>query len=402
MSRFDLGNPLDFARLTTGNLNALILDFAGKDPSEWALLEGSYNGILFHVFQSKSEYQAALPRISGSGGRRKVKYSFPYVDGQTTDDLGRKPQNIECEILIYGQRYMQGYTALQFEFNDPVPGILVHPVLGRMQVAVEDVQETHSSEQRQAVLLKVTFTEHNYSIADLTETNDNSVKGALSLALDAFQRIDQAVVNVEGAINFGRSIKNQIKQALDEYKFRFGTTLSSMNVTFNKGSSADIPSLLPVNKGGTRQTDGAVTDELFLAARSVSDPFNGVPVSDLTPESATAVAVTELTKQVVGLREQLTAIIIQIDDAGGALELYDDLLSLRTTAILMQDVLEKGIASSQAQILEYMTPRIMSIREVAFANGIPVNRVQDLDILNPELESVNLIPAGTSMKVSVS
>ncbi len=287
MSRFDLSNAADFARLTGGTLGQLVSDFAGRDPGEWQLLEGSYNGILFHVFQSKSDYQAALPRITDTGGRRKVKYSFPYKDGQTTDDLGRKPQGFEAEILIHGERYMNGVIRLMAEFNKPTPGEFVHPVMGKMTVAVEDIQISHSSDTRRAALLKVTFTEHNFSVGDLGLVKDPSVKGALAQALDAFQKIESAILQVEGAVSFARTIKNQIKQALDEYKFQFGVTLTAMNGIFNPGSSTDIPSLLPVNEGGTRNSDGTLEDPLFVSARSVSDPFNEVPVADLSPETAT-------------------------------------------------------------------------------------------------------------------
>ncbi len=99
---------------------------------------------------------------------------------------------------------------------------------------------------------------------------------------------------------------------------------------------------------------------------------------------------------------QLGAVIASIDANGGSLELFDTNLDLKQTAVQMQDVLEKGIASSQAQIIDYTTPQEMSIREVAFANGLSVQRVQDIDLLNPDLLSVNFIAKGTQVKVPVS
>lgn len=402
MSRFNFQDPLDFTRLTSGSLGALVLDFAGRDPSEWVLLEGSYNGILFHVFQSKTSYQAALPRMNDTTGRRKVKYSFPYRDGQTTDDLGRKPQGFEVEVLIHGKRYQEGLFALLAEFNKPTPGVLVHPIRGRIQAVVEDVSISHSSEQRQACMMKITFSEHNFSIGELGLEQKDTTKSALSKALAAFQKIQAIVTNVEGAINFTRTIKNRIKQSLEEYSFRFGTTMTNMNATFNQGSSTDIPSLLPVNQGGTFNSDGTVTSELFVTSRSVSDPFNSVPVDQLTPETATALAVDEITKQVSALREEAAALINDIQDSGGALELYDDIIQIRQTVVLMQDVLEVGVKSSNAQVLDYLTPRDMSIREVAFANGISVEEVQQIDLLNPSLESVNFIAKGTRMRIPLS
>ncbi len=201
-----------------------------------------------------------------------------------------------------------------------------------------------------------------------------------------------------------------------------------MNMTFNsKGGSADIPALLPVNLGGTgtstsaaggptagnplanaastgTATSGAaiVSDQNFVVVRSVSDPFNGIPVEALSSNTILAVAVTELTKQVQALRVQVGVIIRGIIDGGAALELYDTILEMRQSIVLVQDVLEKGVASSNARIIDYRLPRVMSLREVAFENGIDVARVQELDVLNPALLSVNYIAKDTILRVPLA
>lgn len=402
MPNFDLSNPADFSRITQQTLSSLIPLFGGRDPREWDLLEGSYNGIIFHVFQSKVQWQGAVRQIQDIGGRRKVKYQFPYRDGQTTDDLGRKPGVFDVEIVLFGQRYITGFRQLLTEFDKPTPGELIHPIRGKIPCAVEDVQITHSQEQRKAVMLRVTFIEHNFTIGDLTQLRDNTVKGALASALDLFAKIDNAISKVEAAVLFVRAAKNRINALLSAYKTTSGQLLTDMNKTFNPSGSADIPSLLPVNEGGTRQTDGSVTDENFVVVRSISDPFNSVPVDLLSQETVVAIAVQELTKRLLSARADLAVIIQDIIDSGGALELYDTILDLRRTAVLMQDVLEKGISSSNASVADYVTPRVMSLREVAFANGLDVNRVGELDLLNPDLLSTNFIAAGVSLKVPVT
>ena len=86
MSKLDLNKPLDFARATMGDLGAVLQTFTGQDAGDWDIQEASYNNVVFHVFASKQIYNGAISQINDSGGRRKVKYQFPYQDGQTTDD----------------------------------------------------------------------------------------------------------------------------------------------------------------------------------------------------------------------------------------------------------------------------------------------------------------------------
>lgn len=439
MPKFDLSDAADFSRLTQGTLGNLNSLFGGRDPREWDILEASYNGIKFHVFSLSTDYkgrdadtltgeqlearktvwQAGVGQVNDTGGRRKVKYQFPYRDGQTTDDLGRKPQSFEIEAVIHGPRYREGLNLLLREFDKPTPGKFVHPVHGELDVVVEDWGQRHSHENRKAVELRITFIEHNFTVGDIRKFDDASVKSALSKALAVFKFIDKAISKVEGAQLLARGIKNLIKSYMNTYKGDTARTLSRMNQTFNtKGGSVDIPALLPNNLGGTgiatsasggvssgRATNltstssSVVTDENFVVVRSISDPFNGIPVADLNEKTVAAIAVTELTKEVQIIREQAAAIIKAIQANGASLELHDTVVDMRQTIVLIQSVLETGIASSNARIFDYTVPRTMSLREVGFLNGITPDRVMELDLLNPSLLSVNYIEPGTILKV---
>lgn len=448
MPKFDISDISDFSRITQGalgNINSLL---GGRDPKEWDIQEASFNGVKFHVFglskqnafssltgeDEKTVWEGAVSRFSDFSGRRKVKYSFPYKDGQTTDDLGRKGESFEVDALIFGPRYKTGYNRLLKEFAKPTPGKLVHPVRGELDCVIEDVTHVHQHDQRKAVSLRITFTEHNFSVGSINLLNDTSVKSALTGALEVFKIIDRAVSRVEGAILFARGVKNLINSLLGIYKRDQARTLTRMNQTFNtKGGSTDIPALLPVNLGGsgratsatggtstgtiigsvpgtgpggtttgTLGTGSLIADENFVVVRSVSDPFNGIPVVDLTSTTALAIAITELTKETQALRDQATVIIQAIESNGGALELYDVVIEMRQTTILTQAVLEKGAASSNSRIINYTVPRIMSLREVASLNGISPNRVEELDLLNPDLLSMNYIAKGTIVKVPSS
>lgn len=422
MARFDLSQAADFSRLTQGGLRDVATRITGRDPSEWDLLEGSFRGVKFHIFESArgfqdKTYQGALSRVVDGGGRRKVKYQFPYRDGQTTDDLGRRPGSFEMDIVIHGNKYMDGYRKLIEAFDDPTPGVLIHPIRGELTCVVEDITWTHQNDQRKAVALRATFIEHNFTIGNVRNLDDSLFKKALSGAMKAFAIIDTAINKIEAAQMPQRAVKNQIKSFLAVYKKNNAKALTKMNRAFNVGgTSADIPALLPVNVGGTGKSTTATTsdgitettttinssivsDSTFVVASTPSDPFNAIPVAELSEATVLAIAVGEIEKDVAALRDELTVVLQAIKDSGASLELFDTALQLRETAILIQDALEKGIASSNAAIIEYTTPRLMSLREVAFANGIGVARVRELDLLNPSLLSVNFIEKGTALKV---
>lgn len=409
MSKFDLSNAQSFQAATLGSAAGILQTIAllGRDPTKWDLVEGAYssNGntpVLFHIFKSQTQYQAELPKISDRGGRRKAKYKFPYKDGQTTDDLGREPESFDIEVLFHGPKYLQGFTALKAQLDNPKPGTLIHPVRGNIPCVAETYEITHESDQMFALTMRVTFIEHNFTIGTIRSTKDTSVKGFLSSALSALSTVQNAITNVIGVALFANSLKNQITQALTNYQNQFGTTLSNLNSVFNTNSSTDIPGLVPVNNGGNINPDGTLANTNFLVATS---PNSLVSSATLTQQAQTALAVKNVTNQVIEIRQQLSSLITLISSGAGglgALLMYNDILNLKNTAIQMQYALEAGIASSNATIVAYTVPIVMSLREVAFANGLNVDRVTDLNILNPDIDSTNYILPGTIIQVPTS
>lgn len=396
MSRFDLNDAGDFARLTLGNVGGVLQDLAlaGRSPGEWDILEGSYNGVLFHVVKSKSPWQGALSQVQDSGGRRKVKYQFPYRDGQTTDDLGRKPNSFSMDILIYGNRYLQGLKKIIAEFDKPTPGTLIHPIRGSMKVVVEDFEIIHASDKRKAAAIRVTFLEHNFTIGDIREGKDTSVKGALARALDFIATLENAILQVQGVAKFAQTVKNRIAGAIEDFNAGYATTLTNINVNLNSRGATDIPAILPVNNGGLRNEDGTLASETELTVLASADEDQPV---------VAAIAAEDLRKQVNSRRAEVAAIIDDILDQGeDALELHQTILDLKQAAVNLQEALETGVASSQAQVIDFIVPRTMSLREVAFINGIDVNRVGEIDLLNIELGSTNLVERGTSVRVPIS
>lgn len=414
MSRFDLSDQADFARVTSQGLSDVGQLFGLDSPKDWNLYESSYRAIdtpeseavVFHVFKSKESWDGAVSQVTDVIGRRKVKYQFPYKDGQTSDDLGSLPGAFTFNIVIHGPRYLQGLRALQLEFQKPTPGVLRHPIYGDLTVIIEEAELLHQHDQRKAVAIKATFSEHSYTIGALVPAEKaKDVKTTLGQALEVFSIITSAINKVEAAVLFTRAAKQRITELLNAYDKAVGKTLTDLNTTFNaNGDSTDIPNLLPTDQGGIRNADGTLDQDTFSSLRSVSDPFNDVSLESLSAETAAALAVPTMEKQVQERRDELATIITTIESESdeALLEVYDEVIELRRTAILIQNVLEAGVASSNAYIRDYETPRVMSLREVAWINGIWPDRIEELDILNSQLDSINYIAKGETIKVPIT
>lgn len=401
MSRFDLSNSSDFSRVTQQSLGEAVRIIDGRDISQWDIQEASYNGVVFHVFRSKQPWQGALARVSDVAGRRKVKYMFPYEDGQTTDDLGRRPSSFSMEIVLFGRNYFQGFQRLLTEFNKPQPGDLVHPVRGQVKVAVEDVQIVHQSDQRKAVLLTVTFIEHTFSVGTVGTIADKNINKTLSDALKYLTLLDQANRRLESSGIASQALKNRLTSFVAVFSSETASILADINRSYNDPEAInDYPSLVPTNEGGNRLPDGTLADDTFLTVASPNDPFQNAPL--LQSSTTSALASVDIQKKISTSRETATALINEINDNGLALEQYETVLEVRQVTVLVQNAFESGVASSNAQVIDYTTPRVMSLREVAFENGLSVNRVREIDLLNPTLTSTNFIEKGTVLRVPVA
>ncbi len=395
----NLNNAADFAKLTLSSASNALTQLAGLSASEWDIEEGAYGHpdanpsqpvVLFHVFRSPLDYGGAVDSITDQGGRRKVPFVFPYVDGQTTDDLGRKGEAFEINILLHGPNYRKAYTRLLKELNDARPGTLVHPVRGRVKVAAQDWTVTHSSDHRQAVALKVSFIEHNFDVSfqRVSVLQQNTVKSAITNALSYVGKIAAVITKVQANITVVQNFKTLATATLNDYSALFGSTLTKLNKTFSDGDTSDLPALLPVNSG---------IDSFPVAG--TKDPFSET-TAIVQAESVATLAAQQAIDVVKALRIQLNETIeIFGTITEGELIFHDEILELKRSSIAMQETLELGLQSSRAAIASYTLPRVMSLREVAFANGLTPDRAGEIELLNPSILSTNMVARGTILKV---
>jgi len=411
MGKFDLNNAADFARATDSFGASILQTFTGRGITDWIIDEAAYksginpsNIAQFHIFESAADYDGALSQISDSGGRRLAKFTYAYVDGQLTEDMGRKAETFTLDIVIFGNNYLNAFNTLMTILNEPVPGTLVHPVRGEIVCKMEDYELTHKSDERKAVAIRLTMAEHSFDAISLATDNvDKSAPTLISKLSQSFVTIENAINAVQGAYQFATSLRNQIVAGIKSYQAAFSALTGQMNTTFNSGNN--VPGISPTQSGGVLNSSGQIVSNSTTIAVSPDDPLQSVPQSVLNSSAATALQVEQLFKNINLARQQLASTIEMMENANngqGALTFYQNIIDLRGTANDMQDAFDAGKKTSQAQYVQYTTPWDMSIREVAFENGLSPDEGIQIMYTNPQLDSANLIPKGTVLQVALT
>lgn len=394
MAKFDLNKTEDFARATNSDVASTLLRLTGLSGDNWDIEEAAYGHkelVKFHTFKGDTDYDGGLEQVVDSGGRRKAVFAFPYQDGQSTDDLGRRGETFEFQVLLFGKNYKKAYDQLKAEINDPSPGTLLHPVRGRIRATGLDIEITHRFDARKAMALRVKFIEHTFDIT-FEDRELRTTKSVLGLALSFLAAIDSILNKIDSFRALAQTVKLAIKSKMQSYREDYQTNLSNLNRTFNTTGSEDLPGLLPTNQPAS---DGTVAVVI-----SPNDPL-----ANVTTTTGTALSVQQAEDNIAALRRllnELIALLLGVNNGKGGLLFYDDILTLKRSAVAMQDVLEVGIASSKTRLITYTVPTLMSIREVCFANGLSPDLANEVLQLNPDLLSVNYIEKGTQLKVAVT
>ncbi len=381
MGTIDLSTATGFAQATNSFGSSIVSLFTGSGPSAWVLDEGAFqsslnpaNNVIFHVFRTQAGYNGALEQISDKGGRRKAKFEFPFLDGMLTSDMGRRAETFDLNILLYGGSYFQAFTQLMNILNEPTPGTLTHPVRGKIICVMEDYEILHEEKSRNAIAVKLVLQESVLNQKVFKSRQNNSAPSKLSGLTSTFTNISNAIARVQGAIGFAQTLKNTIIQGYQALQVAYGALAAQMNATFNPGGN--IPGLLPTQVGGLQDSTGAIVTNSTTTALSPADPFANLPAN--------------------------IELVADANNGQGSLSFFDDIINLRKAANDLQTAFQAGQQSSQVKLVQYTTPRLMSIREIAFANGLSPDDGVQVAYLNPELESLNYIAKGTQITVAVA
>ncbi len=410
--------PSQLAGLTVGALNNLLSNFGGSTVAQWDIDEAAYisnatkqanpNALpaVFHVFQSAQPFKAGLASVNDNYGRRKVKYMFPYKDGQASDDLGKKPADYTFDVLLHGVNYLAGLSGLVQELSQPTPGVLTHPIFGDIDVIVEDYQLLHHADERLAVHLQLKFSENSFTIQDafdVSASNKKSFTSAISKVLDAFNKIQNLADAVTANLQAASTVRQQVLQSVNDFQSFYAQTAGQINAAFNP-NPASVPTLFPVNLGGVQNSDGTVVNPPVTGGLSPNDPFANVPVSQLSAAAQTALAIQTTQKSLQQAWDKGSAMISLLEstlNGQGALKFHDNIQDIKQTLLDLESSIKAGLASSRFRIFKYKVPWDMSAREVCFNNNILLDNVSEIAVLNPFLDSTNNIPKGTILTVAV-
>lgn len=423
MSDLNLNDPNGFAALTSAFGSA----FGGAQDQIWNISESSFKNIPFHIFTSAQaspggspiNYSAGVGRVHDSTGRRKTKYQFPFQDGQTTGDLGRSPFVFEFNVIFFGANYFAGYTAFYNALNQATPGTLRHPVLGDRNCVPTDWEVVHESQSRLSLAMTVRFEEHTYdpgltfqNVPTITQPvstgSPSTLKSAVLACLSVFQTVNQIQTAITSNLAYATSFKNGVVNLVNGTTQSFLLTLQSVYLSFAPASvslSPDLPGVLPTNLGGQVNSAGKVNSNLYPLTNNSLTPFSTAATpSSTNPQSLTPIQAQNQVNVVLGQLEAAVQMINGGNDGQGALDFYDQVLTLKQAGVLLRNVLIQAIASSNNVTTQYtINPTVpyMSVREVAFAIGLDVNSSDQITQLNPQLLSVNQIPGGTTLNIPV-
>ena len=247
-------------------------------PDENKILEGSFKSIPIRIISG-----------SVSGGRKFIKKEFPNRDTQTIEDLGLQPRTYDLQLVVSdigktpanlneGQDYFDYRDSLIDAIENKGPGILIHPLYGRIENVVATTYSINENLTDFGVsTLSVTFeTNNDTGIPVPSETALSQIDGARQVVDDAVSKdiVDNFSVSTSFTENFKSAqtkINDMIRASVDATSF-VGAAADDIN-QFNRSISLF---------SGTVNSAINAPDQL---SSSVSGLFSGIDNLFVSPEN---------------------------------------------------------------------------------------------------------------------
>jgi hypothetical protein len=409
------------------DLSAFSNPFGAPSKGQWNLTKAVYTtqiskqSVIFYYDKKDPDpsQKTALEQINDGGGRRLAVYEYPYLDGQAVADLGRKGEQFTFNIVFHGLNYQQLFQQfLNVVVNSNEPGTLTHPVRGAIQVRYRDHEFIHRHDMWNAITIKATFIEDN--TGTLASTNvaassqDSALRSALQTLTAVQATVQQSIFAVQALLLLPSAIANAMQQRLNSIIGQGSSLLGSLTATFSSDHSlqqlaaqgATTGGIIALNSGTTVQQPGVnqsgtgVQTQLPPVYQVGFDPQTQSAVNSLVSNFVNANQLTS--QQAVFLCNQVrSAIAAAIAEAQTNFgnQYYDIMITYRGLAVAMQQVVEACLASEQSQVVVYTVPYPMSLRMVAFLNGLTPDDSVTIAALNPTVPSINYVPADTQPTV---
>lgn len=395
---------------------------------EWNLTRGVFTNaagnalVFFYEQPTKDEGKGrltAVDTISDSGGRRLAVYEYPYVDGQLVDDLGRKGETFTFNIKFHGVNYQENFNQFIYHVvNSRGAGTLSHPVRGAITCRFKEYEFNHKHDEWSAVSIKATFIEDNTGAIELQlagdATPDSAIRSALQTLVDTQAAVSARISQVTALLLLPGAIKASLQARLDSIRGQISGLIGQLAATFATSSTtatlaaqavANSTDIISLTDGTITKTTGGTTSSSQLPpvfqvgfdpstqAAIQSQQASFVSANTITTQQA----VTAANKARANISAAISEINLNFGNQG-----FDIVLQYRGMAVAIQQAVETCISTSLKKVKVYTVPSPMSLRAIAFKNGLSPNRQNDIEALNPYLGSVNWVPAGSQIIVPAS
>jgi prophage DNA circulation protein len=407
------------------DISAFSNPFGAPSSGQWNLSKGVYtqkanpkNSVIF-FYETKSPDPAVrtgADQIADSGGRRIAEYNYPYRDGVALADLGRKGETYTFNIKFYGTNYQQLLQQfLNIVLNDSGGGTLLHPVrsampAGGIPVRFVDYEFVHRYDEWNAVTIKAIFREdQTVTLANANipaASQDSALRSALQTLTNVQSTIQQGIFEVGALLLLPNAIKSAMEQRLNSITNAVSMLLGQISATFSSNAQIQQLAANAVNIAGgvTAVSSGTTTTANLPPVYQVG--FDTATQASIQANLAAYIAASQITpSQAVfaanQARAQITDAIFQIDEEMGNSG-YAIIVSYRGLSNAIQFAVQAAIATAQSLVVLYTVPYKMSLRMVAYNNGLTADDQNLLVSLNPYLSSINVIEKGTIVTVPVS
>jgi prophage DNA circulation protein len=148
---------------------------------------------LLGTFQSllQNAYWRGIPfkveSQSVTKGRKTAEHEYPFRDGGWVEDMGRRQRVLTFTGHLVGDFAPLMQALLDAAIELPGPGLLVHPTLGAMNVALISCSSSTRFDKMRVIAVEFVFREQGASLFPSIVTNTiTNVVSAVSKALSAF------------------------------------------------------------------------------------------------------------------------------------------------------------------------------------------------------------------------
>lgn len=168
---------------------------------ESTLLPASFRGVQFEVTATNDDIERSV-----------ATHEYPYVDGASTEDMGRNGRRISITAVFYGDDYEIQLQQLMAALDEPGAGELVHPVFGSMQAQFVRTSIPHQAEQPDQTRLTLEFIQNTLRAPLFDRVLPLQQIDAINEAADAAlaSAAERFLADVAGIAGLPTLVRNQL------------------------------------------------------------------------------------------------------------------------------------------------------------------------------------------------